>query len=121
MLADHNFWFDHIHPDDAPTIFSSLAQLFVEGERTYEYRFRAASGEYLWMHGHLRLIRDERGAPLEVIGSLSDITARKLLEQEQQQLITRLREAHGRRWRRASTRSTAMRISHSCRKTSATW
>jgi signal transduction histidine kinase len=46
------------------------------------------------MHDHLRLIRDERGAPLEVIGSLSDITARKLLEQEQQQLITRLREAH---------------------------
>ncbi|EEF23779.1 conserved hypothetical protein [Ricinus communis] len=30
MLADPNFWFDHIHPDDAPSIFSSLAQLFVE-------------------------------------------------------------------------------------------
>lgn len=94
MLADPNFWFDHIHPDDAPAIFSSLAQLFVEGNRTYEYRFRAASGEYLWMHDDMRLIRDERGAPLEVIGSLSNITARKQLEQEQQQLITRLREAH---------------------------
>jgi PAS domain S-box-containing protein len=94
MLADPNFWFDHIHPDDAPAIFSSLALLFVEGERTYEYRFRAANGEYLWMHDHLRLIRDEHGAPLEVIGSLSNITARKQLEQEQQQLITRLREAH---------------------------
>jgi PAS domain S-box-containing protein len=94
MLADPNFWFDHIHPDDAPAIFSSLALLFVEGERTYEYRFRAASGEYLWMRDQLRLIRDERGAPLEVIGSLSNITARKQLEQEQQQLITRLREAH---------------------------
>jgi PAS domain S-box-containing protein len=94
MLADPNFWFDHIHPDDAPNIFSSLAQLFVEGERIYEYRFRAANGEYLWMHDHLRLIRDERGAPLEVIGSLSDITERKQLEQEQEQLIARLREAH---------------------------
>lgn len=94
MLADPNFWFDHIHPDDAPTIFSSLALLFVEGERTYEYRFRAANGEYLWMHDDLRLIRDEHGAPLEVIGSLSNITARKRLEQEQQQLIARLREAH---------------------------
>jgi PAS domain S-box-containing protein len=94
MTADPNFWFDHIHPDDAPTIFSSLALLFVEGERTYEYRFRAANGQYLWMHDHLRLIRDERGAPLEVIGSLSNITERKQLEQEQQQLIARLREAH---------------------------
>ena len=94
MVADPNFWFDHIHPDDAPNIFSSLAQLFVEGEKTYEYRFRAASGEFLWMHDRLRLICDDRGTPLEVIGSLTDITVRKLMEQEQQQLIARLSEAH---------------------------
>ena len=94
MLADPNFWFDHIHPDDAPSIFSSLAQLFVEGERTYEYRFRTASGDFLWMHDRLRLICDDRGTPVEVIGSLTDITARKKMEQKQQQLIARLSEAH---------------------------
>jgi two-component system NtrC family sensor kinase len=101
MLADPNFWFDHIHPDDAPAIFSSLALLFVEGARTYEYRFRAADGNYLWMHDSLRLVRDEHGAPYEVIGSLTDITLRKQMEQalytkgqEQQQLIVRLQEAH---------------------------
>ncbi len=81
MVADPNFWFDHIHPDDAPNIFSSLAQIFSEGERTYEYRFRAADGRYLWMQDQLRLIRDEQGAPVEVIGSLTDITDRKLMEE----------------------------------------
>ncbi|MGW8391527.1 ATP-binding protein [Pseudoduganella sp. HUAS MS19] len=80
MVADPNFWFDHIHPDDAPNIFSSLAQIFSEGERAYEYRFRTADGRYLWMHDQLRLIRDEQGAPLEVIGSLTDITDRKQME-----------------------------------------
>jgi two-component system NtrC family sensor kinase len=101
MLADPNFWFDHIHPDDAPAIFSSLAQLFVDGQRAYEYRFRSADGRYLWMHDTLRLIRDAHGAPLEVMGSLTDITDRKLMEQalhgkgqEQQLLIGRLQEAH---------------------------
>jgi two-component system NtrC family sensor kinase len=98
MVADANFWFDHIHPDDAPNIFSSLARLFVDDARTYEYRFRAADGNYLWMHDSLRLIRDEAGAPLEVIGSLTDISERKRMElalgQEQNQLITRLQEAH---------------------------
>ena len=94
MVADPNFWFDHIHPDDAPAIFSSLAQVFVEGQRAYEYRFRAADGRYLWMHDTLRLLRDAEGAPLEVMGSLTDITDRKLMEQEQQMLITRLQEAH---------------------------
>jgi two-component system NtrC family sensor kinase len=101
MVADPNFWFDHIHPDDTPAIFSSLALLFVEGARTYEYRFRRADGNYLWMHDSLHLVRDEHGAPHEVIGTLTDITLRKQMEQalhakgqEQQALIVRLQEAH---------------------------
>ncbi|RXZ36744.1 PAS domain S-box protein [Oxalobacteraceae bacterium CAVE-383] len=100
MLEDPNFWFYHIHPDDVPLIFSSLAQLFVEGQRTYEYRFRAADGRYLWMHDTLRLIRDENGQPVEVIGSMTDITERKRMEdalqkkgEEQQLLIQQLHEA----------------------------
>jgi len=101
MVADPNFWFDHIHPDDAPHIFSSLAKVFTEGQRAYEYRFRIHDGSYLWMHDSLRLIRDAQGKPLEVIGSLTDITQRKRMEEtlkargiEQRQLIAQLRSAH---------------------------
>jgi PAS domain S-box-containing protein len=101
MLADPNFWFDHIHPDDKPRIVESLAKVFTEGQRVYEYRFRAADGRYRWMHDTLRLVRDEAGRPLEVIGALTDITDRKAMEEaltakgiEQQQLIGKLREAH---------------------------
>jgi PAS domain S-box-containing protein len=100
MLADPNFWFEHIHPDDIPNIFSSLAQVFTEGQRAYEYRFKASNGRYLWMHDTLRLIRDAEGNPLEVIGSLTDITDRKLMEEtlqrkgeEQAQLIDQLQQA----------------------------
>ncbi|MDO8250632.1 MAG: PAS domain-containing protein, partial [Rhodoferax sp.] len=57
MVADPSFWFDHIHPDDVPTIFPSFALIFTEGQQTYEYRFRARDGRYLWMHDTLRLIR----------------------------------------------------------------
>src|ERR1700741_4769745 len=80
MVADPNFWFNHIHPDDVPHIFSSLAMLFTEGERTYEYRFLSQSGNYVWMHDMLHLMRDQDGNPLEVVGSLTDITARKEME-----------------------------------------
>lgn len=100
MLADANFWFEHIHPEDIPRIFSSLAQIFSEGQRTYEYRFRARDGRYLWMHDSLRLIRDGAGNPLEIIGSLTDITDRKTMEEalqrkgdEQQALIEKLQQA----------------------------
>ncbi len=99
MTADPNFWFNHIHPDDAPGIFSSLALLFSEGHRTYEYRFLDSSGRYLWMHDMLRLVRDEHGNPIEVIGSLTDISDRKKMEDDlrrngkaQQVLIQKLQD-----------------------------
>jgi len=99
MTEDPNFWFDHIHTEDAATIFSSLAMLFVEGEKTYEYRFLTKDGRYLWMHDSLRLIRDDNNNPVEVIGSLTNITERKLMEEmlqrtgeQQRDLIQRLKE-----------------------------
>ncbi|MES2069444.1 MAG: ATP-binding protein [Pseudomonadota bacterium] len=101
MVADPNFWFNHIHPDDAPNIFSSLAMLFTEGQRTYEYRFLSQSGDYVWMHDMLHLVRDQDDKPIEVVGSLTDITQRKQMEEtlqkkgeEQQLLIKKLQEAH---------------------------
>ncbi|MET3105949.1 two-component system NtrC family sensor kinase [Oxalobacteraceae bacterium GrIS 1.18] len=101
MLEDQNFWFNHIHPDDRLNIFSSMALLFSEGQRTYEYRFLNSAGEYLWMSDMLRLVLDEDGSPLEVVGSLTDITRHKKMEaelqrqgEEQQALIQKLQEAH---------------------------
>jgi two-component system NtrC family sensor kinase len=100
MVADPDFWFNHIHPDDVPAIFSSFTLIFSEGWKTFEYRFRASDGRYLWMHDSLRLIRDSTGTPVEVVGSLTDITDRKLMEEalkqkgdEQQLLINQLQEA----------------------------
>jgi len=99
MMADPSFWFDHIHPEDIAAIFSSFSRIFTEGQQTYEYRFRTRDGRYLWMHDTLRLIRDAQGQPLEVIGSLTDITDRKRMEEalqkkglEQQELINQLQE-----------------------------
>nr|WP_198983482.1 ATP-binding protein [Herbaspirillum sp. ASV7] len=100
MLDDANFWFNHIHPDDIAAIFSSLAMLFVEDQKVYEYRFRTSDGSYLWMHDTLRLIRDDAGKPLEVIGLMTDITGRKQMEdelqrqgEEQRKLIAQLKMA----------------------------
>ncbi len=100
MLDDPNFWFNHIHPDDTAAIFSSLAMLFVEDQKIYEYRFRTHDGSYLWMHDTLRLIRDAEGTPLEVIGLMTDITGRKQMEdtlqrqaEEQSALIEQLKMA----------------------------
>lgn len=100
MLDDDNFWFNHIHPDDIAHIFSSLAMLFVEDQKVYEYRFLTSDGSYLWIHDTLRVIRDSAGTPLEVIGLMTDITGRKQMEgelkrqaEEQRKLIEQLKMA----------------------------
>lgn len=101
MLDDINFWFEHIHPDDRADLMQRLPQLLVEGgQQSHDYRFCHRDGYYLWMHDTLRMIYDESGAPLELLGSLLDITERKSMEEairrekeEQKALIRELQEA----------------------------
>jgi PAS domain S-box-containing protein len=46
---DPRFWARHIHPDDAPRVFSEISTLFERGHHTHEYRFLHEDGSYRWM------------------------------------------------------------------------
>ena len=81
FLEDPNFWAAHIHPEDAPRVFAELPRLFEQGHHAHEYRFLHNDGVYRWMHDDLRLIQDEDGNPLEIVGSWLDIDARKQAEE----------------------------------------
>ena len=52
-------------------------RLFEEGRLNYEYRFLKKDGSYCWVNDEQRLMRDEAGQPIEIVGSWSDISARK--------------------------------------------
>ncbi len=101
MLGDINFWFEHIHPNDQDKLVQRLPQLLAKGgQQSHDYRFRHRDGHYLWMHDRLRMVYDASGTPLELLGSLLDITERKNMEEalhqeksEQQTLIKELQEA----------------------------
>ena len=56
------------------------AELFRSGEHLAEYRFRKKDGSYCWVSDEQHLIRDTDGHPVEVVGSWSDIDARKAAE-----------------------------------------
>src|SRR3990170_2439169 len=92
VLQHLNFWAEHVHPDDAPALFSQLPYLVRQGRQTHKYRFRRADGEYRWMHGQMRVAYDENGQPTEVIGSMTDITD---LHQMQEQLLLSHKELQG--------------------------
>ncbi len=81
MIADPEFWFAHLHPEDRATVLAHFAQEGVPERGAIEYRFRHADGSYRWFHDSYRLVRDEAGHPAEIVGSWTDITARKAAEE----------------------------------------
>jgi PAS domain S-box-containing protein len=79
-LENADFWRSRVHPDDLAAVEAEAVQLFKKGSHTVEYRFLKKDGTYRWVNDEQRLVRDEEGQPVEVVGSWSDITARKEAE-----------------------------------------
>ena len=92
-LKGADFWRSHVHPDDLPEIEAKQIELFRHGEHHAEYRFRKKDGTYCWVSDEQHLIRDRDGQPIEVVGSWSDIDARKAAEQAFQAAQEELKKA----------------------------
>jgi PAS domain S-box-containing protein len=92
-LKNANFWRARVHPQDVYKVEVEQAKLFEAGRHTAEYRFRKSDGTYCWVSDEQHLIRDAHGNPLEVVGSWSDITARKAAEQAALQASERVNDA----------------------------
>ncbi len=76
-----DWWTSNVHPDDCDGVakrFSS--EIFTHDYCADEYRFRHRDGTIRWIRSETRLIRDATNQAEEVVGSLSDITERKRLE-----------------------------------------
>ncbi|HEX5377603.1 MAG TPA: PAS domain-containing protein [Phenylobacterium sp.] len=89
--AEINFeiWFSTlIHPEDRAEMEAAyLAALQTDhGTFSVEHRALAPNGEVRWVLAHGRVLRDETG-PRTVLGTVLDITERRLAEQ-QRQLVT---------------------------------
>jgi PAS domain S-box-containing protein len=81
-LKDPHFWIDRIHPDDLPNVLTKMAQLFVTEQLSCEYQFLHQDGSYRWLRDGMKLLRDRQGHPVEIIGSVVDITDRKRAENQ---------------------------------------
>jgi len=86
-LATPKFWVNRIHPEDAPRVVANLSVLFKEGYHTHEYRFLHQDGTYRWLRDERKLVRDQAGNPLEMIGYIVDITERKRVERIKDQFL----------------------------------
>jgi diguanylate cyclase (GGDEF)-like protein/PAS domain S-box-containing protein len=77
-------WFQKVHPDDVDELRSAL-QAHFEGDDEHfehEHRMLTRGGEIRWMLTRGVAVRNEDGTVIRMAGSLTDVTARKLAEQQ---------------------------------------
>jgi PAS domain S-box-containing protein len=91
-LADPSFWRDRVHPNDLVRVEEAISAFLHNGIHAVEYRFRHKDGSYRWVNDQQRLIRGVDGRPFEIVGSWSDITARKAGEEEKTAAHVRLNQ-----------------------------
>jgi diguanylate cyclase (GGDEF)-like protein/PAS domain S-box-containing protein len=79
-------WFERIHPDDRVR-FDGALESHLRGETPHfevEHRVRHRDGSYCWMLTRGIAVPNDKGDPLRMAGSQTDITQRKIAEQRLQ-------------------------------------
>ena len=80
-----------VHPDDRERIVSAFGHSTAAGgDYAVEFRRRGPDGTLQWIDARARMVRDEQGAPLQLIGLSSDISERKAVAEALQQSNDRL-------------------------------
>ena len=96
MTTDPKCWPDHLHPEDARRVLDECPRLIERGHGTLDYRFRRREGGYIWIQDSFKVVYDDAGHPLELVGAWADITEGKHAEQaalEAKRYLTRLIES----------------------------
>lgn len=78
LLPDTSSWSSRLHPDDRDRVLAGLHVVIDGGGRSWsdEYRFRRTDGSYAAILDRGYVIRDARGRPLRMVGSMMDVTER---------------------------------------------
>ncbi|TLF50439.1 diguanylate cyclase [Halomonas urmiana] len=84
-------WHAMLHPDDAPLVMDKVkAMLAGEGPIQLNYRLRHREGHYLQVQSEKRLICDEGGHSVKVVGAILDISHSIRLSQRLEKLAQQL-------------------------------
>jgi len=85
----YEWYLETVHPEDRELVKSMVERAFSEGTPfSFEHRVSQPDGRPRWIHGRGRVIRDESGAPLRMLGTAQDITDRKRIDELRDSILS---------------------------------
>ncbi|OCS92911.1 methyl-accepting chemotaxis protein [Caryophanon latum] len=89
-------WSDRLHPDDKERALQAFNDHLMDfsGRTPFDidYRLQLKSGEYRWFHATGTTLRDAKGAPLRVAGTIRDIMIERSKELMVEETTSRMEE-----------------------------
>lgn len=77
-------WIDNVHPDDLEQTIKAINNHLEGKTPLYEnsHRLKHKNGDYIWIAAKAKCIYDQEGKPYRLVGTNSDITDRKVAEEQ---------------------------------------
>lgn len=90
---NQRLWRSRLHPEDKERIIESFETVVAEQKNYWasEFRFQKNDGTYGYFYERDVIIRNEKGEPIKIMGSMLDITEIKKAEAEFKEVNTRLK------------------------------
>ncbi|MBI5667070.1 MAG: PAS domain S-box protein [Chloroflexi bacterium] len=82
FYANPRLWYEAVHPDDRADVASAPP---LDNDHPYsecEYRILRPDGDIRWLYSRAWLVRDGEGRPVRLDGISTDITARRIAQQQ---------------------------------------
>lgn len=90
-----SIFFERLHPDDKARV-TEAHRAHIEDDQNYlcVFRLKHRDGTYRWILSRGRAIRDDAGQAVRMVGSITDITERKLSEEKLREGTELLQATH---------------------------
>lgn len=91
-----DFWIERVHPEDVERVMQEIRDHFSKQISFYsvECRMRCRDDSYRWVFIRGQAVWDESGFAVRMVGSISDITARKHIEAEKSAFAEKVLESN---------------------------
>ncbi len=78
IYPEIQWWYDHLHPDDRDRVIAGIHGVLDNGGSNWndQYRYQRADGTYANVIDRGYVARDSIGAPMRMIGAMTDVTER---------------------------------------------